>query len=238
MTPCGDTDIGEHWLRYWIVAWRHLVITWSNVVLSPEMLFGIHVKGIAQDIRALPHVSNLCSEITLFVVRLFKSAAAICLVSSKFTIKTVDELMPRRSLETGGILWRIFIDMQYFSYRLVLLTWWRHQMKTFSALLAICAGNSPVTGEFLAQKPVTRSFDVFFDLRLNKPLSKQWWGWGFETLPRPLWRHCNELLPSARDRRVNSLQPSDTICRHKSGSTSARVKTCCLTAPSHYLDQC
>ena len=32
-------------------------------------------------------------------------------------------------------------------------------METFSALLAICAGNSPVTGEFLAQRPVTRSFD-------------------------------------------------------------------------------
>ena len=32
-------------------------------------------------------------------------------------------------------------------------------------------------GEFPAQRPVTRSFDVFFDLRLNKPLSKQWWGW-------------------------------------------------------------
>ena len=43
--------------------------------------------------------------------------------------------------------------------------WWRHQMKSFSASLAICTGNSPVTGEFLAQRPVTRSFDVFFDLR-------------------------------------------------------------------------
>ena len=40
--------------------------------------------------------------------------------------------------------------------------WWRHQMETFSALLAICAGNSPVTGEFPAQRPVTQSFDVFF----------------------------------------------------------------------------
>ena len=40
-------------------------------------------------------------------------------------------------------------------------------METFSALLAICAGNSPVPGEFPAQRPVTRSFDVFFDLRLN-----------------------------------------------------------------------
>ena len=46
----------------------------------------------------------------------------------------------------------------------------------FSALLAFCAGNSPVTGEFPTQRPVTRSFDVFFDLRLNKRLSKQWWG--------------------------------------------------------------
>ena len=53
------------------------------------------------------------------------------------------------------------------------LSWWRHQMKTFSALLAICAGNWPVPGEFPAQRPVTRSFDVFFDLRLNKRLSKQ-----------------------------------------------------------------
>ena len=69
--------------------------------------------------------------------------------------------------------------------------WWRHQMETFSALLAICAGNSPVPGEFPAQRPVTRSFDVFFDLRLNKRLSEQSWGWWFETLSRTLWRHCN-----------------------------------------------
>ena len=54
-------------------------------------------------------------------------------------------------------------------------------METFSALLAICAGNSPIPGEFPAQRPVTRGFNVFFDLRLNKRLSKQSWGlviWG------------------------------------------------------------
>ena len=45
-------------------------------------------------------------------------------------------------------------------------------METFSALLAICAGNSPVTGEFPSQRPVKQSFDAFFDLRLNKRLSK------------------------------------------------------------------
>ena len=40
------------------------------------------------------------------------------------------------------------------------IPWWRHQMETFSVLLALCAGNSPVTGEFPTQRPVTRSFDV------------------------------------------------------------------------------
>ena len=56
------------------------------------------------------------------------------------------------------------------------VTWWRHQMEAFSALLAICAGNSPVPGEFPAQRPMSRSFDVFIDLRLNKRLSKPSWG--------------------------------------------------------------
>ena len=75
------------------------------------------------------------------------------------------------------------------------LVWYqlRHQMKAFSALLVICAGNSLVPGEFPAQRPVTRSFDVFFDLRLNKRLSKQSWGWWFETLSHPSWRHRNDV---------------------------------------------
>ena len=75
-----------------------------------------------------------------------------------------------------------------------LLRWvyiWRHQMETFSALLAICAGNSPVPGEFPTQRPVTRSFDVYFDLRPDNRLSKQSWGWWFETLSHSLWRHRN-----------------------------------------------
>ena len=48
-------------------------------------------------------------------------------------------------------------------------------------------------GEFPAQRPVTRSFDVFFDLRPNKRLSKQPWGWWFETPSRSLWRQCNAV---------------------------------------------
>ena len=71
-------------------------------------------------------------------------------------------------------------------------TWWHHQMETFSALLAICVGNSPVTGEFPTQRPVTQSFDVFFDLRLNKRLNKKSYGWWFETPSCSLWCHSNE----------------------------------------------
>ena len=68
------------------------------------------------------------------------------------------------------------------------MVWWRHQMETFSALLTLCAGNSPVT------KASATDFDVFFDLRLNNTLSKQSWDRCFDTPPRSLWCHCNEFL--------------------------------------------
>ena len=80
-------------------------------------------------------------------------------------------------------------------------------METFSALLAICAGNAPVTGELPTQRAVTRSFDVFFDLRPNERLSKQSWGWWFETSSRPLWRHCNTMTGFAIHRPVFASRP-------------------------------
>ena len=68
-------------------------------------------------------------------------------------------------------------------------------METFSVLLAICAGNSPVPSDFHTQRPVTQSFGVYCELRPNKRLSKQLWGWWFETPSHPshpLWHHCND----------------------------------------------
>ena len=76
-------------------------------------------------------------------------------------------------------------------YSKIRTIWWRYQVETLSTLRAICEGNSPVTGEFPSQRPVTRSFDFFY-LRLNKRLSKQSWSWWFETPSHPLWRHSNE----------------------------------------------
>ena len=71
-------------------------------------------------------------------------------------------------------------------------TRWRHQRVTFLTLLAFCAGNSRITGEYPAQRPVTRSFDVFFDLHPNKWLNKQWRRWCFETPFRSLRHLCSE----------------------------------------------
>ena len=85
-------------------------------------------------------------------------------------------------------------------------------METFSALLAICAGNSPVPGEFPAQRPVTRSFDVFFDPSLNKRLSKHSRGWWFETLSGPLWRHSNDS-PGHTLTETSALRPRQMATR-------------------------
>ena len=76
----------------------------------------------------------------------------------------------------------------------------------------LCAGNSLVTGEFPPQRPVIRSFDVSFDLHLNKRLSKQSSGWWFEMLSRSLWRHCNvgQLYDSPT---VSDVIPKDDIDR-------------------------
>ena len=70
-----------------------------------------------------------------------------------------------------------------------------HCMMTssFNALLVLCEGNSPATDEFPSQRPVTRSFDVFFGLRLNKQLSKPSRSRSFETPSCSLWRHNNGL---------------------------------------------
>ena len=64
--------------------------------------------------------------------------------------------------------------------------------ETFSTLLSLCAGNLVVTSGFPSQRPVTRNFDVYFDLCLNKRLRKESRRWWFETPSRSLLRHCNE----------------------------------------------
>ena len=69
-------------------------------------------------------------------------------------------------------------------------------------------------GEFPAQRPVTRSFDVLFDLRLNKRLSKQSWGWLLETLSHPLWRHRNVWTHKNVRNGPQSYTARNLVCSH------------------------
>ena len=118
-------------------------------------------------------------------------------------------------------------------------------METFSALLAYCAWNSPVSGEFPAQMPVTRSFDVFFDLRLNKRLSKQSWGWWSDTPSSSLWRHrngnghfCCHLVVGSLMVHVMATNNNFVACHSRSEYSIwylASVKTQ-LTLRIHYND--
>ena len=82
--------------------------------------------------------------------------------------------------------------------------------KLFRVTDPLC-GEFTGPGDFPTQRPVTRSFDVFFDLRLNKRLSKQTWGWCFETQSWSLWRQFNALIS------LNRLRPglkSDNSAGH------------------------
>ena len=87
----------------------------------------------------------------------------------------------------------------------VLTTKWEPSLALLSVIMASSNGSifripGPLCGEFTgngefpAQRPVTRSFHVFFDLRLNKWMSKQSRGWWFEMPSHSLWRHCNVSL--------------------------------------------
>ena len=86
-------------------------------------------------------------------------------------------------------------------------------------------------GEFPTQRPVTRSFDVFCDLRHNKPLSKQPWGWWCETLSHSLWRHRNVWYTKPADSlKMNSWKSlANAYMRSWNGSLFRIYPTvCCL----------
>ena len=107
---------------------------------------------------------------------------------------TVSSLIRKSTyLERPSLYWDGAVAPLVAKSSVAIASLWRYQMETFSALLAICVGNSPVTRELPTQRPVTRSFDVFFDMHLNKQLNKQSQDWWFETQSCSLWRHGKDI---------------------------------------------
>ena len=74
----------------------------------------------------------------------------------------------------------------------IIIAWLRHRMETQSTSLVLCAWNLPVA--IRSRRTVTRSFDVFIYLRLNKRLRNQWRCRWLETSSRSSWRHCNDAV--------------------------------------------
>ena len=93
------------------------------------------------------------------------------------------------------LLWFLYRSILPISFRFTTYTPGQTITMMTSSNRNIVRITGPLWGEFTAhrwitsQRPVTRSFDVFFDWRLNKQLSKQSQGWRFETPSRSLWRH-------------------------------------------------
>ena len=157
---------------------------WSRFFSKRDALIHWDVNGIL--LTAIQHCPGLCHLVVEQQVITWNSkrlSVKICSFGRESMICSECRDLSWCQLCHDDYMWKPHINHAF--------PWWRNQMETFSTLLTICGGNSSITNEFPAQRPVMRSFDVFFDLRLNKRLSKQSWGWWLETLSPPLWRHCN-----------------------------------------------
>ena len=151
---------------------RYLKLIWLEGIYSYPLWYYLciscgHIIIITSDLvlsnRFLGHaavISNVQFQYTFY-----------CLVYSTFSRK-----LPLFSWIQQGLT-------ENKSTSLRLMSWC---CQTVSHYLNIFRVTGHLCGEFPAEGPVTRSYDVFFDLRLNKRLSKQSWGWWFKTLPRPL----------------------------------------------------
>ena len=86
-----------------------------------------------------------------------------------------------------------YCDQTQWTYMYSSMIWKSKSMMT-SSNGSIFHVIGPLCGDFPSKRPVTRSSHVFFGLRLNKRLSKQWWGWWCEMPSRSSWRHRDALL--------------------------------------------
>ena len=158
----------------------------------------------------------------------FSVCNLFCVLLPRRGLEYINEIWKHRVLESTKICVRGESRLNNLSVHLSIdhteNKWWCHQMEIFFALLALYAWKSPVTGEFPSQRPVTRSLDVFFDLCLNKRLSKQLWRWWIETPSRSLWRHCNDVRTEANVYYHMIKKQTDIRCRLSTEDTYSRYR--------------
>ena len=141
--PYGDRDLCQHWLRQWLVAWRHQAITWTNVDLSSVRSSDFLLRASLQEIPQ-PSITEIIWKIKyLKFYSNFPGANELIHVVLKMELYFLK--CRYGSWYTNIYPWWIISGF----------TWWHHQMEAFSALLAICAGgihwspvNSPHKGQW------------------------------------------------------------------------------------------
>ena len=147
------------------------------------MVYCLWEKSPFCKIRCNPETN---SHVNIFL-RIYKATNRICLGSLSFT-KEID--IAYLCICMIKINWKLHLHGNFIArddFLIMTLSNWN----IFRVTCSLWVGNSPVTGEFPSQRPVTRSFDVFFDLRLNKRFSKQSRDWWFERQSGSLWRQRN-----------------------------------------------
>ena len=158
--------------RPWTITWPPVQITMNRIVTS----------SISIGWRQIPCTAHICVTTTWSAKKnigcIFLATQVLPLLGMVTVAYPLFAVFTSNFVEQAIGTWSILIQLMDCSLaapslylnQYWLIAWWRHQMETFSPLLALCAWNSPVTGEFPSQRPATRSFGVFFHLRLNKTL--------------------------------------------------------------------
>ena len=183
---------------------EYVIYTWKSVI---DWLYWTRSYTICQWMKMMKNRS--CVTINdLFWFRLFFSLETIHLQQIK--LHTIMKLMNKHTLPKRKFRiliplisfyeamwkWTIYtsrwvgIPMRFTEQNHDDVIKWKHFPRYWPFVRGI--HRSPVNSP--TQRPVTWSFDVFFDLRPNKRLSKQSWGWWFETPSHPLWRHRNDCV--------------------------------------------
>ena len=145
-----------------------VIWTLKRLILPANWLFALKLLRPSnyETMRALRYWSSMLENTGGFTTKRINNTECVslsvikCSCHSIFFSMQKSTCMSQSSLINSEIHRGLLI-----THGFIELTWWRHQMKTFSASLAFCAGNSPVPGEFPSQRTVTQSFDVFCDLR-------------------------------------------------------------------------
>ena len=177
----------------------------ASQITSLAIVYSICYSDANQRKHQSSALLPLCGEVTgdrswvqIIVCRLIDSKLMLAysnLILAKKKWQKYQHFHMRKLLRRCRLLNFVSVSTKFMACRHC--NWYGYMMTSsngniFRVTGPLC-GEFTGLGEFPTQRPVTRSFDVFFDLSLNKRLSKQPWGWCFETPSCPLWRYFNNV---------------------------------------------